>query len=104
PAAAPTTAAAAPPAAGSTQVAIGDNTFTPKEISIPVGGTVTWTHQGQRKHTVTADDGSFKSDTLEAGATFKQTFAKAGTFPYYCEFHGGAGGGGMSGVIKVGDG
>ena len=92
------------PADGAAAVAIGDNSFTPKEISIPVGGTVTWTHKGQRKHTVTADDGSFKSDTLEAGATFAQHFDKPGTYAYYCEFHGGAGGGGMSGVIKVGDG
>jgi plastocyanin len=105
PAAAQPTAAAAPPAAnGAASVEIADNSFTPKDISIPVGGTVTWTHKGQRKHTVTADDGSFKSDTLEAGGTFEQHFDKPGTYPYYCEFHGGAGGGGMSGVIKVGDG
>ena len=35
---------------------------------------------------------------MEAGAAFKQTFAKAGTFPYYCEFHGGAGGVGRGGA------
>jgi len=104
PAAAPPTAAPAPPAAGGAQVAIGDNSFTPKELSVPVGATVVWTNGGQRQHTVTADDGSFKSDTLKIGDTFKQTFDKPGTFAYYCEFHGGAGGGGMSGVIKVGDG
>jgi plastocyanin len=92
------------PADGAVAVEIGDNTFTAKEISIPVGGSITWTHKGQRPHTVTADDGSFKSDTLEAGSTFEQHFDKPGTYPYYCEFHGGAGGGGMAGVIKVGDG
>jgi plastocyanin len=84
------------------QVAIGDNTFTPKQINVPVGGTVVWTHGGQRQHTVTADDGSFKSDTLKNGDTFKQTFNTAGTFAYYCEFHGGPGGAAMSGVIVVG--
>src|SRR6185369_7275849 len=89
---------------GAATVDIGDNTFTPKEISVPVGGSVTWNHKGQRKHTVTADDGSFDSKTLEAGGTFKQQFDKPGTYAYYCEFHGGAGGGGMAGVIKVGDG
>jgi len=98
-------AAAAPPAAnGAASVEIGDNTFTANTISLPVGGTVTWTHKGQRKHTVTADDGSFKSDPLAAGGTFAQQFDTPGTYAYYCEFHGGAGGGGMSGVIKVGDG
>jgi plastocyanin len=104
PAAVQPTADHSHPADGAVAVEIGDNTFTAKEISIPVGGTVTWAHKGQRKHTVTADDGSFKSDTLEAGATFEQHFDKPGTYAYYCEFHGGPGGGGMSGVIKVGDG
>jgi len=105
PAAQPTASADHPhPTDGAAAVEIGDNTFTPKDINIPVGGNVTWTHKGQRKHTVTADDGSFKSDTLEAGGTFEQHFDKPGTYAYYCEFHGGAGGGGMSGVIKVGDG
>jgi len=104
PPAQPTAAPAAQPAAGEASVEIGDNTFTPKELSVPVGATVVWTHKGQRKHTVTADDGSFKSDTLEAGGSFKQTFDKPGTYAYYCEFHGGPGGSAMSGVIKVGDG
>ena len=104
PAAQPTQAPAQPPAAGAAAVTIADNSFTPKELSVPVGATVVWTHTGQRQHTVTADDGSFKSDTLKNGATFKQTFDKPGTYPYYCEFHGGPGGAAMSGVIKVGDG
>ncbi|MFN8501171.1 cupredoxin domain-containing protein [Kouleothrix sp.] len=102
PAAQPTAAPA--PAAGANEVVIGDNTFTAKEISVPVGATVVWSHKGQRKHTVTADDNSFTSGTLGAGGSFKQTFSKAGTFAYYCEFHGGPGGAGMAGVIKVGDG
>jgi plastocyanin len=102
---APTAAAQAPaPVAGTTTVAIGDNTFTPKELSVPVGAKVVWTNGGQRPHTVTADDGSFKSDTLNNGGTFEQTFDKPGTYAYYCEFHGGPGGQAMAAVIKVGDG
>jgi plastocyanin len=93
----------APAAGGEVPVAIGDNTFTPKEIEVPAGATVVWTNTGQRPHTVTADDDAFKSDTLNAGATFKQTFAEPGTYPYYCEFHGGPGQA-MAGVIKVGGG
>ena len=102
PAAQPTQAANPPPSGNA--VTIGDNSFTPKQIQVPVGTTITWTHRGQRQHTVTADDGSFKSDTLDKGATFQQTFDKPGTYAYYCEFHGGPGGLGMSGVITVGAG
>jgi plastocyanin len=106
PAAAQPTAAAdhAHADTGEVAVAIGDNTFTPKEIEIPLGTTIVWTNSGQRKHTVTADDSSFKSDTLDSGGTFKQHFDKPGTYPYYCEFHGGPGGQAMAGVIKVGGG
>ncbi len=82
-------------------VEIGDNSYTAAKISVPAGATVVWSHSGQRPHTVTADDGSFKSERLEAGASFEQTFTTPGTFAYFCEFHGGAGGQGMAAVVEV---
>ena len=100
---APTAAPAAPAASANANVEIGDNSFNQKEISVPVGTTVTWMRVGQRPHTVTADDGSFKSDTLKNGDMFTHTFDKPGVYAYYCTFHGAAGGQGMSGVVKVGD-
>jgi plastocyanin len=103
PAEQPDVSATQPPAGGESEVTIGDNTFTPKELRVSVGTTVVWTHSGERPHTVTADDDSFTSDTLNNGATFQQTFDTPGTFPYYCQFHGGKGGEGMAGVITVTD-
>lgn len=102
PAPAPTQAAAAVPETFTVEV--GDNTFTPNKITVPLGATVVWTSAGQRPHTVTADDGAFKSDTLNNGGTFEQLFDTPGTFAYYCEFHGGPGGQAMAAVVKVGDG
>ncbi len=99
--AAPAPAPAAPAPAGEITVSIGDNTFTPKEITVPVGATVVWTQEGQRPHTVTADDGSFDSGRMDNGATFQQTFSAPGTYPYYCDFHGGPGGQAMAGVVTV---
>jgi len=52
-------------------------------------------------HSVTADNDSFYSATLQHGQTYSQTFTVAGTYPYYCAFHGGVGGIGMSGSIVV---
>src|SRR5262249_24904420 len=101
-AAAPAPAAAAPaPQPQPLAVAIEDNKFTPNKITIPLGATVIWTNSGQKPHTVTADDGSFDSGTLNNGGIFSQTFAKAGTFPYFCQFHGGKGGEAMAGTIIV---
>lgn len=95
-------AAEAGETAGEVTVTIEDNQFTEGEITIPVGATVTWIHTGQRPHTVTADDGSFNSNTLNNGDTFSHTFDQPGLYPYYCEVHGGSGGRGMAGVIRVG--
>ena len=75
------------PAAGSEQVTIAGFAFAPASITVKVGTTVTWTNEDAAPHTVTAVDGSFKSGSLAKGATFSQTFAKAGTYQYGCDFH-----------------
>ena len=96
----PTPAATA--AAGQTmQVDIKNFAFAPKTLTVAPGTTVVWTNSDTAPHTVTADDGSFDSGNLEQGATFKFTFSKAGTFAYFCMYHGGKGGTGMSGQIIV---
>jgi len=74
--------------------------FTPTQITVAVGTTVQWTDTGGR-HQIVADDGSFKSDVLLSGATFQQKFDKAGTYLYYCQFHGGPKGQDMSGSVVV---
>ena len=93
---------AAPPAA-TKNVALMDNVFDPKAITVNVGDTVTWMDKGQNEHTVTADNGSFDSGDLKVGekTSFSFTFTKAGTFAYHCKYHGGAGGVGMSGTVMV---
>ncbi len=79
-----------------------DNEFTPRELAIQPGQTVTWVNNGQTAHTVTADNGSYNSGLFQPGAIFKHTFTKPGRYPYYCSLHGAAGGYGMAGVIVVG--
>jgi plastocyanin len=74
--------------------------FTPKVLTITPGTTVEWVNEAGR-HTVEADDGSFKSDVLKAGDKFEHKFDKAGTFAYHCEFHGEKGGKDMAGKIIV---
>jgi plastocyanin len=83
------------------EVNITDSAFQPRELTIPAGASVLWQHIGNFPHTVTADDGTFNSGTLQNGDTFRRTFSEPGRYPYYCEIHGGPGGSGMSGVIIV---
>ena len=86
----------APPDATGSAVSIASFSFQPATLTVSVGTTVTWTNNDSASHTVTADDGSFKSGTLGKGGTFSQTFATAGTFAYHCNFHSS-----MTGTITV---
>jgi plastocyanin len=98
--------AAAAPAAADASVSIGDDFYAPATVTISPGETVTWSHEGQRPHTVTADDGSFDSSPncpnqinqcMQNGDTYSQTFNSVGTFDYFCKVHGQA----MSGSVVV---
>ena len=82
-------------------VNIKDLLFGPKALKVKVGTKVTWTNQEAVPHTVDADDGGFSSGNLTQGQSFSFTFSKPGTYRYYCAYHGGKGGEGMSGVVKV---
>lgn len=84
----------------SNQVAITNYKFEPKKITVQEGGSVTWTNK-EGVHAVKSDTDIFISKTLKAGETFNYQFMKAGTYPYYCSFHGGKGGSEMSGTIVV---
>lgn len=68
-------------------VSINGFAFNPSELRIKVGQTVTWTNEDSTAHNVVANDGSFKSETLQKGESFSHTFDKAGTFDYVCTFH-----------------
>lgn len=95
-------AGAAPRAAETKNVSVKDFAFEPKTITINVGDTIVWTNDGPAPHTVSADESdSFDSGNMDKGATFSELFDEAGTFAYYCKYHGGKGGNGMAGSIVV---
>ena len=63
-------------------------TFTPNDLTVSVGTTITWTNTGAVAHTATADDGaSFDSGSLDPQASFSLTTDTPGTFAYHCSFH-----------------
>ena len=81
-------------------VRVEDSFFDPLQLAVDIGDTVVWNGFGAQDHTVTSDDGLFNAIVL-FGEVFIFTFEQEGTYPYFCENHGNAGGGGMSGVIVV---
>jgi plastocyanin len=82
------------------QVTIQNFAFQPSELVVPAGAEVQWTDLRGR-HSVQAEDGSFKSEVLTANGTYKHRFDQPGRYPYFCEFHGSAGGHDMAGAIVV---
>jgi plastocyanin len=78
---------AAVPVNNAWSVSIGDNFFDPADVAVEPGDTITWTNEGAVPHTVTADDGSFDSETLNPGESYTVTFSGEGTLTYHCELH-----------------
>ena len=78
---------AVPGTAGGPQVEIANFNFTPAELTVPVGGTVTWTNNDDAPHTVTSADKIFSSPSINTDAQFTFTFAAPGTYAYFCAIH-----------------
>jgi plastocyanin len=79
-----------------TAVGVGDDFFTPNNIQVSPGATVTWTWASTAAlHNVTFADG-VASATLAGGSSYSRTFSTAGTFSYVCTLHGG-----MTGSVVV---
>jgi len=68
-------------------VKIDNFVFEPQTITVPVGGTVTWTNSDDIPHTAVSTDGVFKSKVMDTDEKFSYTFTKAGTYSYYCSIH-----------------
>jgi LPXTG-motif cell wall-anchored protein len=74
-------------AAATENVTISDFQFTPAQITIQQGDTVTWTNEGPTAHSATASDGSFDTGIFSAGGSRSETFDEPGTFAYICTPH-----------------
>jgi plastocyanin len=86
---------AAPARADNTAVTIDNFTFTPAELTVKVGTTVTWTNHDDIPHTVVSA-GKFRSQALDTDNSFTFTFTSAGEYKYFCSLHPH-----MTGTIKV---
>ncbi|MFZ0804031.1 MAG: cupredoxin family copper-binding protein [Terriglobales bacterium] len=75
------------PSAATAEVKIDNFSFGPQTLTVPVGATVTWTNRDDIPHTVVSTDGVFKSKVRDTDEQFSYTFARAGTYPYYCSVH-----------------
>jgi plastocyanin len=76
------------PVAGITEVRIEDFAFSPANIVVAPGTTVTWTNEDRAGHTVTSDGGDeLDSELLRGGDSYRHTFETRGAFAYHCRPH-----------------
>ena len=75
------------PAPATADVKVDNFSFGPATLIVGVGTTVTWTNRDDIPHTVVSTDSVFKSKVLDTDEKFSYTFAKPGTFPYFCSIH-----------------
>jgi len=90
---------------GTTVNLLDNNSFSPSNLGVQSGQTVTWkwgtcTGDGYStcvSHNVTFDDGSNVASPTQSSGEFTRTFNTPGTYKYHCAIHGA----GMSGQIVV---
>src|ERR1700731_2061326 len=69
-----------------TNITIDNFTFTPAELTVKVGTTVTWTNHDDIPHTIVSA-GKFRSKALDTDNSFSFTFTAAGDYKYFCSLH-----------------
>ena len=79
--------AAAASVEGGAKVSIVNFAFTPAEITIGPGDSVTWTNDDGAPHGLAYLDGAKGTDLLLPGASFSRRFDQPGTYDYNCSVH-----------------
>ena len=68
-------------------VKVDNFTFAPATLAVRPGTTVTWVNEDDIPHAIAADDHAFRSKVLDTQERFSTTFAKPGTYSYFCSLH-----------------
>jgi plastocyanin len=68
-------------------VVITDNEFTPGNLQVPVGATVTFSNEGNAVHDAKDDDDRWETDKLSGDELDAVSFDEAGEYTYHCTLH-----------------
>jgi plastocyanin len=69
------------------KVAIDNFAFTPAELTVKPGTTVTFENHDDIPHLVVAADGAYRSKALDTNDKFSIAFDKPGDYAYFCGLH-----------------
>ena len=82
-----TATAAATAAAAPNAIVIKNFMFSPMELTVKAGSTVTWKNLDGEPHTVVNDAGMFRSAALDQNDTYQFKFDKPGVYKIFCGIH-----------------
>ena len=80
--------AVTPAGAQEIQITIDNFTFSPKELKVKAGTTVTWTNHDDIPHGIASSNNAFaKSKALDTDDSYSFKFTAPGTYQYFCYIH-----------------
>jgi plastocyanin len=77
-------------------IRMNNSAFSPSNLTVVAGSTVTWMNDDNIIHAVTTGDGSINSGDIAVGSSYTKTFSTAGTFNYFDSHNAN-----MTGVLTV---
>lgn len=72
---------------GPNEIFLEYKTFSPTQLGVTKGSTVTFTNKDNANHSVTSTNKLFDSGKIESGNSFTYTFNDVGVFYFYCNYH-----------------
>jgi plastocyanin len=66
---------------------ISDFTFSPGNLEVPAGATVTWTNRDSAVHNAVDRGGEWRTENLSRGESDSIAFENPGDYDYYCSIH-----------------
>jgi len=75
------------PTTGVTQIEMRNFAYSPANVQIHVGTTLTWVNHDDAPHTITFEQDGITSGMLAQNAQFHYTFNQIGTYTYHCTVH-----------------
>ena len=78
---------AAPAYAADAMIVMKNFDFSPMDVTVTAGSTVTWKNMDGEPHTVVSADGLFRSPALDQDDTYSFKFEIPGVYKYICSIH-----------------
>jgi plastocyanin len=68
-------------------VVMSSGSFSPANLTVARGTTITWRNDDGAAHTSTSDSTGWDTGSMQSGASRTEAFNTPGTFRYHCTFH-----------------